>query len=679
MKSDNRTFIGSILIQRLASLPTWTPTDKARIVYSIETSKLYYGNNIEWVEIPSVPSFMDPITWNRTYVAAKPTSSYVTSGSLNGLNLISCCVNGRVYTTTNGGSSWTQRYPIGNTHGFWVSSISNNDGSIFLAYDQFHIYISRNSGVSWSELIVSGFSGNWSKGDISNDGNTILMSASRLWLTLDGGSSWTEQRPWGANSNYTWNVTLVSSDGSRIIAGAQSQYIYYSSNNGTDWVKSNINGGLTGVWRQGSCSSTGQVVLIGDNSGVWISTDYGATFGSRLYPYGSSRTVNSVAVSGDGSLMVVGQGYIYTSTDGGSSWTQRDPIGDSTLYQWQNIYCSETGQTIIVSNSFALYISTNYGSDWNQLVMPDNIDAGGDEISVASMSGVIYIYSVLLSRLYKSIDGGVSFTDISPYTPMYNVGDVKCDSDGSHIVVAAYDTNFKTYGSSNGGSSWIDITPEKPITYKYWKCAAVNNDGSLIYIGAYYNIAGEVPGRLYKSSNFGTSWDEIRPAGDVNLPWYFVECNSSGTVVVATTNTKVYISQDSGGTWNDRTPPQILASTMISIAINDTGDRIVVTGRSGNIYTSSNYGVDWTEINVVVTSSTSWSDVSCNSDGSIVVVNMNGGRCWISFNYGSTWTETRPSLLDMNRNWRNIDCNGSATRIVAVEDPGGVFVGTFGY
>lgn len=680
MKSDSRTFIGSILIQRVSSLPEWTPADKARMVYSIETGKLYYGNNIEWVEIPSIPSFIDSILWTRQLVDTDTNMQFYVSGDSTGNKIFAVGYLARCYTTIDGGTNWTERQPIGNTYGYWVYSISTSDFTTLISMSQNNIYISRNSGTSWNNLSTLPASSGWILGDITPDGNTIFLAETRLWLSTDSGSSWTEHRPWGTDTTYRWNIASIDNSGTYLVAGAMNQYLYYSTNGGSSWNKCNVKSGATSGWWCGAQSSDGRVVIAGDWNGVWISTDYGANFGTIISPLGSSGAVRCVATNSDGSLIIVGRGYLYTSTDGGTTWIQRDAPGDGITRTWESVWCSDSGEICYACDGFKIYKSSNYGVNWITIgTIPSDKDLGAEDVAMDSAGDVLYSYISTTQKVYKSSDYGVTWSNVSPPSGVllgYTLLEIACDADGSHVIIADRSgAQKKVYGSSNGGSSWLDITPTGIWSYEYWECVDINFDGSLIYAGAYYSDSTPTGNRLYTSSNFGTSWTEIRPAGDVNLPWYDVKCNYDGTVVSASTRYKFYVSQDSGTTWYDRTPAGMTVPCYIFISMNSTGDRIVITARDGDIYRSSNYGVDWEKITVVSSPGYEWYSIDCSSDGSFLIVSRDIGRCYASFDYGATWGETRPTGLDSDRSWKKSVCNSLGTIIVSIEWPGALFTG----
>jgi hypothetical protein len=107
-------------------------------------------------------------------------------------------------------------------------------------------------------------------------------------------------------------------------------------------------------------------ILLGTTTGLFISTDDGATWTSAL-PV-SSYDEECIAVSGN-TIVVGGQsgGSIYISTNGGVNWTSSSPTvsgftnddTSSILIQGANIYVGYTQNGI--------YLRTNNGANWSAL------------------------------------------------------------------------------------------------------------------------------------------------------------------------------------------------------------------------------------------------------------------------------------------------------------------------
>lgn len=144
-----------------------------------------------------------------------PASIY-TDCDNDGSHLIAAVYNGRLYTSADGGASWTERQPAGDTNIDWQAVASDDDGS---------------------HLIAAEYGG-------------------RLYTSADGGASWTERQPAGA-ANKNWRAVGSDNDGSHFIAAEYGGKIYESANGGASWTELKPAGGLTSRWNTAKITSNG--------------------------------------------------------------------------------------------------------------------------------------------------------------------------------------------------------------------------------------------------------------------------------------------------------------------------------------------------------------------------------------------------------------------------------------
>jgi photosystem II stability/assembly factor-like uncharacterized protein len=168
-----------------------------------------------------------------------------------------------------------------------------------------------------------------------------------------------------------------------------------------------------------------------------------------------------------------------------------------------------------------------------------------------------------------------------------------------------------------------------------------------------------------KTRAAGMGWVERRPAGDVNLEWYALASDSTGTrVVVAAfglygTEGWVYTSADRGATWTKRYP--ISASQFWRAAASDAdGTNLIVAAWSGRLYTSADSGATWTERQPAGAIDQRWQTLASSADGSHLIAGASAGRLWISSNGGGTWTETRPAG-NVDGDWRGASSNSDGS------------------
>ncbi|MEN9405363.1 MAG: hypothetical protein RLY47_322 [Candidatus Parcubacteria bacterium] len=290
---------------------------------------------------------------------------------------------------------------------------------------------------------------------------------------------------------------------------------------------------------------------------------------------------SAAASDADGSNLFVGAsgggGRLWTSSNGGITWTQRQPIG-------------------------------NFDGSWRALDSDDD----GSNLIVGGQN----------SRLYTSDDGGVSWTERQPAGDVTKSWwDAASDADGSNLI-AGIATNGRLYTSSNGGVDWIERQPAGDVNGE-WRSVDSDADGSNL-------IAGVLGGRLYTSSNGGVDWIERQPAGDVDTLWWGVASDADGSNLIASvSNGRLYTSSNGGVDWTERQPAGAVNKSWITVASDSDGSHLIAAVSSGRLYTSDDSGENWTEQQPAGATDKGWNAVALDADGSFMIANVNNGRVYM--------------------------------------------------
>ena len=201
-----------------------------------------------------------------------------------------------------------------------------------------------------------------------------------------------------------------------------------------------------------------------------------------------------------------------------------------------------------------------------------------------------------------------------------------------------------------------------------WNSIASSQNGLLLY-------ACVTNGRVYKSINYGVTWDVINDLNNIintNLNWSDIATSSDGTKIFGfVSNGFIYISTDSGNSWNEKhtaTDWRGIASSIdgiklcacayndklhlsddggntwysidgnkhfLSICCSFDGNYIYLTEEAGHIITVANRNTPFLNSNITE----SWSSITCNNTGSKVYASSNIGYIYISTNNGQTFTQ----------------------------------------
>lgn len=353
-------------------------------------------------------------------------------------------------------------------------------------------------------------------------------------------------------------------DGQPAIAymGADDGGVWKTGNAGTTWVPlTDAVHGIRGITALAVAQSQPQTIYAGTgsifgsaySSGVWTSVDAGAHWQSA-----GLRDAGPIAAllvdPHDPQLLLAatrgvplqqgGQRGVFRSTDGGHSWRRvLDAGADSgaTGLAWAadnpRVVFATVAQTFHAPGArrslrpgpTALYKSSDEGLTWSKVDGRDQPPVIG-EVAVAAHTGSQRVYMLNRSGLYRSDDGGASWSLgtrtiytsskqvlVDPANPdvLYTLGTAAYRStDGGHTLVA-----FKgAPGGDDPNQWWIDADNPRHIVYGGDQGAVVSLDGGASW-SLWYN---QPTAQVYKVST-----DDRYPY------WIYATKQDSGAVAVA--------------------------------------------------------------------------------------------------------------------------------------------------
>jgi photosystem II stability/assembly factor-like uncharacterized protein len=179
-----------------------------------------------------------------------------------GANIFAAKPNCGVFLSTNNGASWTD--VNSNLTNNLINCLLASGTNLFAGDYQGGIHLSTNSGTSWTD-INTGLRGNQIL-TMAENGNTILVGSysGGAFRTTDNGASWADINS-GLSYSYTVNAFAVS--GKNIFTLTGDGKVYYSPNNGTNWIVVNPD------WSEPSFYSlavSDMYLFVGtDKKGIW--------------------------------------------------------------------------------------------------------------------------------------------------------------------------------------------------------------------------------------------------------------------------------------------------------------------------------------------------------------------------------------------------------------------------
>lgn len=264
--------------------------------------------------------------------------------------------------------TWTQTIAPTN---LWSAIACSADGtkviaasgvSIFSSAPDGVIYISTNSGGVWMPATAP--TNRWSSVASSADGARLIAVASQgpVYTSPDGGTTWVSNKL----PALLWKSVASSADGSRLIAATTAGQLFISTNFGANWSSNAAPGAGSVV----ASSADGFTLAVGGESDICASTNGGQTWVTNAL---FDTLFMSICSSADGTKLAAangngGPGYIYTSSDSGTTWTRNTNVPAMT---WLSIASSADGIKLIATGWYTsgeafgpVYTSSDSGMTW---------------------------------------------------------------------------------------------------------------------------------------------------------------------------------------------------------------------------------------------------------------------------------------------------------------------------
>lgn len=548
--------------------------------------------------------------------------------------------------------------------------------------------------------------------------------AGGVWKSTNGGSGWT-----------MWNTDGLSSLGVSDIAidPTNSQIIYIGSGdaNGSDTygigVLKSTDGGLT--WNTTGLNwavtqgrtvrrllidpTNPQIIHAGTSSGIYRSTDGGATFtqvlttpirnmefkpGDPTVIYASSSTtvyrstnsgqsyVSVYSISGSGRLALAvtqaNANYLYVlsasssssafhglyrSTDGGGTFSQRSNTpnilgyandgSDASGQGWYDlcIAASPSDAEEIVIGGINIWRSVNGGSNWSIIA---HWTGSGAPYVHADIHDIIYLNS---TTIYVGCDGGVFRTQ--------NSGLSWSDlSNGLHIGQSyrigqsANNATWLLTGRQDNGTDRLNGTTwSRVIGGDGMECFIDRTNNNIMYGELYY-------GDFRRSINGGSSWSSIQSGLSGSAAWvtpWQQDPISANTLWAG--YSQIFKSTNQGNSWTQMGTING-TGTFRAIKVAPSNNQVIYASRTTSIYKSTDGGNTWTSISAgLPVSSASITYIEVNpTDPNHVWVTFSGyssgNKVFVSVNGGGTWTNYSTGLPNLPVNcivYENGSANGT--------------------
>jgi photosystem II stability/assembly factor-like uncharacterized protein len=288
--------------------------------------------------------------------------------------------------------------------------------------------------------------------------NDVYVAGFDMMRTTDGGGSWNSVPVAGHVDNHC--ITFFPGSGTSVLVGDDGG-IFKSTNSGSTWTSLNKGLSITQFYDLGISKTNPTVMVLGAQDNGNMKFNAGSfssiTGGDGMRDFIDWSNVNTVYASTQ-------NGEFNRSTNGGATFTSIDtPSGGAWESPWQQ---DPNAADTIYAGTNKVYKSTNQGTTWTAISGALSGVGLFGELKVAP-SDTKYIYAGSGTRLYRTKDGGTTWTDITAGLPVASnyITDLDVndqDANDVYVTFSGYNAGEKVYKSKDGGSTWTNISGGLP-------------------------------------------------------------------------------------------------------------------------------------------------------------------------------------------------------------------------
>lgn len=516
-----------------------------------------------------------------------------------------------------------------------------------------------------------------------------------LFKTIDNGNNW------DFIADYSGPIVFNPTNSNNIIIA--SNPIRESNDGGITWDTKSITASCNKVvW-----STNGNIVLVASNQGIHVSNNGGTSFTNNLS--GDFYDVDFMPGSSTIAYAINTSGIFYKSTNAGATWTQKTTNYNlTTIKDGYLLGVSEANPNLVTiaflsDENVELLKSTNSGETFSHLsTLNSGFSQGFYDFAFGISPTNENIYYVGVTTLFKSINGGLSFSPIGGYEGDFNIhpdiqdidfngNTVVVSTDGGVSVSSDNFTNVSNWHSANKGLFDLELwafdqgfNTDQLGSGKYHNGDNIYNptwnNGKTIHLGGAespvgYSIFSRPNSMFYADIYQGfyqadTQYNpNVEPTYSFSMNsnnYYYGERNSDITsnvvnsnIIYAAYENNIYVSYDNG------ISNQVLKafnSTVWNIKTTRSNPNVLyVTTENDGLWKTIDGGQNWTQINIVLNGNNYNSnglrciiDVSQTNENELwlAYINWNGisilnsYRIFKSTNGGTTWTNLNSSALN---------------------------------
>lgn len=517
-----------------------------------------------------------------------------------------------VIKSTDGGEHWMQLSSTAGIPDFrYVNrlAVHPDHPDTVLAATNNGVFRSVDGGTTWQKVLMASKVQQILANPLNFNSLFVTVNSNGIYKSVDMGSTWKLVSEEISNF-YRIEIAISPSDTNFVYAAPVNSDggllgFFQSTDAGNTWK----NKGSSTNWlsNQGWYDNTllvhpfnPSIVFVGGidlylvnlEKGGMLPVQISSWWGGNGLPYvHADQHFLAVIPNPDSSfaLLAANDGGIFYSPDGGINWQSKDNgynvtqyyDGDRHPFLKQYIGGSQDNGTTISP------IEPDNQSNWHEVVGGDGFDCAWDKFDPYNVYATLYD-----SRVYKSTDGGVTFSSINNGLPQSDIFHTPLIMDPFNpqklFTISDQNKIFITY---NGGKSWHGYSVD--LNNGRWVRIAVSQaDSSVVWIASSSSAINvsrdggrtfqQVPrpdgapdayltglathptdsatalamfgvygyGKIFRTTDFGNSWQDITN----NLPDVPVHCALylpyDTTQIWIGTDIGLFISEDNGQSWH---------------------------------------------------------------------------------------------------------------------------------
>lgn len=333
------------------------------------------------------------------------------------------------------------------------------------------------------------------------DPNYAYVGSIDIWRTTNGGTSFQN-----ISNGYTGGPVHVDQHNMAfhptnpdVLIAVNDGGVWRSTNRGTDWQNLNSDISVTQFYRIASDPSNASHILGGTQ-------DNGTqrTLGTMNWTAAFGGDGGEVCFQSQNNLFMLGETQnngVRRSNDGGTSWVNATN-GLTGTGAWVGPLISHpTLPEIFYTARQQVFKSTNWGVIWEPI---SSGTTGVLRELAISKSNPDVLFATYGAAVYRSTNGGVTFTNVTTGLPSRVITSVYVHPDSSNVAIVTF-SGFgagKIYKTTNGAASWFSVSGNLPDS----PC----NDGMFYYPGfSTSTLLAAMDIGVFVTTDYGATWSEL--------------------------------------------------------------------------------------------------------------------------------------------------------------------------